>query len=238
MKQEYSIILPTLNEENNIQLLINEIYKELINKKINFEVIFVDDSSSDQTIEIIKKNMKLYKNIKLLIREENFDLSLSVIEGIKISKFNNIIVMDSDLQHPPSALIQMINYKKKYQLVIASRFKNKKFKFNDNQRNLYTKLGIFLSNLFLKKKLSDPLSGFFIVDKNLVTDQIKYLNNKGYKILLNILLIYRQISIFEFDFNFDERKHGSSKLNMKVKWYFIKLLLKSIFFEKFDATKK
>ena len=202
----YSIVIPTLNEEKNIQLLIDEISKNLEGNIINYEIIFVDDMSSDRTVELININKQFNKKIRVLVRKENFDLSLSVVEGIKISNFNNIIVMDADLQHPPSMLATMICCKKNYNLVIASRFKKKKFKFNSHNRNFQTQVGIFLSNLFIEKKISDPLSGFFIVDKNLITDRQKYFTNRGYKILLNILLLYDNLLINEIVFNFEERR--------------------------------
>ena len=233
----YSIVIPTLNEEKNIQPLIDQISTTLKQILINYEIIFVDDMSSDKTVEIINKNKQFNKRIRVLVRKENFDLSLSVIEGIKISNFNNIIVMDADLQHPPSTLIKMISYKKKYHLVIASRFKRDKFKFKSQNRNFQTRVGIFLSNLFIKK-ITDPLSGFFIVDKNLIIDRPKYFINKGYKILLNILLVYDNLFIKEIDFNFEERRFGNTKLNLRVKWYFIILLIKSIFFKRIDVDKK
>lgn len=238
MSLGYSIVIPTLNEEKNIQLLIDQICKNLEENLIKYEIIFVDDLSSDRTVEIINKNKQINKKIRVLIRKQNFDLSLSVVDGVKISNFNNIIVMDADLQHPPSTLKKMISCKKKCHLVIASRYKRKKFKFNSQNRNFQTQVGIFLSNLFIGKKVSDPLSGFFIVDKDLIIDQLKYFTNRGYKILLNILLVYDNLLINEIDFDFEERRYGNTKLNFKVKLYFIILLVKSIFFKRFNVNKK
>ena len=101
MSLGYSIVIPTLNEEKNIQLLIDQICKNLEENLIKYEIIFVDDLSSDRTVEIINKNKQINKKIRVLIRKQNFDLSLSVVDGVKIANFNNIIVMDADLQHPP-----------------------------------------------------------------------------------------------------------------------------------------
>jgi glycosyltransferase involved in cell wall biosynthesis len=66
---EFSIILPTLNEKGHILKLIESIKKNFKNKKFKFEIIIVDDNSTDGTIQIIKKNKKRYKKIKLFIRK-------------------------------------------------------------------------------------------------------------------------------------------------------------------------
>jgi len=66
---EFSIILPTINEKNHILKLIESIKKNFKNKKFKFEIIIVDDNSTDGTIQIIKKNKKRYKKIKLFIRK-------------------------------------------------------------------------------------------------------------------------------------------------------------------------
>ena len=103
----YSIVIPILNEEKNIILLTDKILQQnLIHK---YEIIFVDDNSNDNTINILKKLKKKYSNFNYKIREEENDLSKSICEGIKLAKYENIIVMDGDLQHDPKYLNRMSN---------------------------------------------------------------------------------------------------------------------------------
>ena len=93
----FSIVLPVLNEEKNIKKLIFLLKKYL--KNFKYEIIFVDDNSTDKTKTII--NNYISKNIKYYLRISNKDLTLSCFLGILKSKYENIIIMDSDLQHHP-----------------------------------------------------------------------------------------------------------------------------------------
>ena len=96
----YSIIIPVLNEEKNINKLTLKI-KKYCNKH-NYEVIFVDDNSLDGSQEILQRLSTKFKNINFYIRKaKKKDLSASIILGIKKSKYNLIVVMDGDLQHDP-----------------------------------------------------------------------------------------------------------------------------------------
>ena len=98
----YSIILPTLNENGHIIKLINAIIKNFRNKKIRYEIIVVDDNSIDGTIDTIKKELIKNNKIRLFVRKEKKkNLANSINLGIKKSKYENIIWMDADFQHPP-----------------------------------------------------------------------------------------------------------------------------------------
>ncbi len=103
---KYSIIIPIYKEAKNILKLSYLLKKNL--KKKKYEVIFVDDNSQDNSIKEFKKIK--YKNFRFLSRHKKRDLSKSCIDGIKISKFENIVIMDGDLQHQPSCLFKMMNY--------------------------------------------------------------------------------------------------------------------------------
>ncbi|SVE57285.1 uncharacterized protein METZ01_LOCUS510139, partial [marine metagenome] len=117
-----SIIVPVFNEKDNISILVKEIYEKLHN--IKFEVIIVDDNSTDGTIEVLKNLKKNYKDLKFIIRENlQRDLSKSCQEGFENSKYENILVMDGDLQHDPIYIPLMLNELNKYNcdIVIGAR---------------------------------------------------------------------------------------------------------------------
>ena len=95
---KFTIVIPVYNEAKNLKILVPKIYYELENKK--FEIIIVDDNSTDTTKKVLKKFKK--KNFHHIIRKDKRDLSKSCILGFKKSKYNNLIVMDGDLQHKPS----------------------------------------------------------------------------------------------------------------------------------------
>ena len=103
---KYSIIVPVYKEEKNIAKLIRKVNNEL-KKKVTYELIFIDDDSDDNSNKIYKINKN--KNTKFFIRKEKpRDLSKSVIYGFDKSKYNNLIVMDGDLQHNPKDILKLI----------------------------------------------------------------------------------------------------------------------------------
>ena len=118
-----SVIIPTFNEENNINKILNKLLKV---KNIS-EIIFVDDRSTDETFKEIKKFF-IYKKVKGFVRiAKTRDLSKSVLYGVKKSKNKTIVVMDCDLQHNPKYINNMekkLNYSK-CDIVIATRFEKK-----------------------------------------------------------------------------------------------------------------
>ena len=110
----FSIVIPVFNEGKNLKKLISQIYKILPKK--SFELIIVDDSSDDETPEIMAKIRK--NNLKYIIRREKRDLSKSCIMGFEKAKYKNILVMDGDLQHKPGDILKFLNIKKKKTLIL------------------------------------------------------------------------------------------------------------------------
>ena len=103
----YSIIIPIYKEKKNLLKLIFSLNNHLKKIKVNYEILFIDDNSNDGSFELFKKNKK--KNMKFIVRKEfPKDLSKSVVYGFKKAKFDNLIVMDGDLQHKPSDLLKLI----------------------------------------------------------------------------------------------------------------------------------
>ena len=118
---DLSIILPTYNEKNNINILIKKIL-EILNDVENKEIIVVDDNSPDGTYLYCKKEFEKNNQIKLILRQNNRGLANSIGDGIKVSKGKNIIIMDTDLSHDPKLITQIINLNKDYDIVSCSRY--------------------------------------------------------------------------------------------------------------------
>ena len=105
----FSIIIPIYKEKRNLPKLIISLTKILKSRGNFYEIILVDDDSDDGSLEVFKKNKK--KHIRFLIRKQKpRDLSKSVVYGFKKSNYNNLVVMDGDLQHHPSDLNKMIQH--------------------------------------------------------------------------------------------------------------------------------
>ena len=153
--QELSIIIPVLNEGKNIKILIPKINNA--KKKINikkFEVILVDDNSSDNTSNIVKDLQKKFKYLKIFYRKNlSKDLSKSCIFGFNKSLYNNLLVMDGDLQHDPKYIIIMFKLlnKSNIDLVVACRDLFKENRGLTFVRRIFSLTLIYLINILLGK---------------------------------------------------------------------------------------
>jgi len=202
-----SILIPTYNERDNIQELTKRIWESL--SSTDFEVIFIDDNSPDNTAEVAEKLAEVYGNIKVLRRPSKLGLASAVLDGVKVAAGNIIAVMDADLQHPPEVLPLMFEKANGYDIVVASRYVDG----GDIEgwsiwRRVISWGAIKLAHLLLPKtrKVRDPMSGFFMFRKKVVDEA--QLNPIGFKILLEILVKGKYSSVSEVPYTFKPRKKG------------------------------
>ena len=226
MNKSCSIVIPILNEEKNILKLKNLIFKYF--KIKNLELIFVDDNSADKSISILKKIKN--KKIKFFIRKKKNDLTQSCFLGIKKSKYNNIIIMDGDLQHHPKYLKKLLNLylKKNSDIVICSRSFKKRQNLNVI-RFFASKILILIINSLLGHKVNDPMSGFFIFKKKIFTKNKNKFYGKGYKILFDFLYTCKNLKIDEINIYFYKRKFNNSKMSINILMLLIISIISKIF---------
>ena len=221
---KFSIVIPVFNESKNLPLLIKQIFKILKTKK--FELIIVDDNSTDGTKYIMKKLKK--RNMRYYIRTKNRDLTKSCVFGFGKSKYENILVMDGDLQHRPIDILKLLKVyeRKKADFVIGTRKLFERRKHNLGLIRLSaSRILILIVNIFLGRKTSDPMSGFFVFKKKIFTDNKNRLFNKGYKILMDLIYIdNKKRLIIDVGINFNTRKKGISKMNFKILLYLINMI--------------
>ena len=214
--QKFSIVIPVYNEAKNLRILVPKIYFEL--KKFKFELLIIDDNSNDGTSKILKKYRK--KNFFHIVRKKERDLSKSCVLGFQKAKYDNIIVMDGDLQHKPRDIKKFIKvfYKENPDIVVGTRdlFKDKKHNLNFI-RLFASRILILIVNFLLGAKTTDPMSGFFMFKKKIFIKSQKSLIKKGYKILLDLLYLNNQkIKVLDIKINFDSRVKGKSKMSLKI----------------------
>ena len=213
---KFSVVIPTYNEKQNIAPLIKKVDKYL--KNFFYEIIVIDDNSEDGTKLVLKEIKLSKKNFTFHIRKKKRDLSQSLILGIKKTKFNNIIIMDGDLQHNPKYLPEIVRifFKKKIDFLVCVRDFNKRSGLSI-LRYFASLLLILFINILFKKRVSDPMSGFFIFKKKIYTSNKKNIYGKGFKLLFD--LIYSSTEPFkikEYKIIFNKRKKNKSKMNLKV----------------------
>jgi dolichol-phosphate mannosyltransferase len=218
-----SIVVPTRNEEGNVRKLVERIERVAPRLPVphqRIEVIFVDDSDDDTpaAVEAIESDV----DVRLIHRtpeQRVGGLGGAVVEGMCAAGADWVCVMDADLQHPPEVLEQLLleAVEQASDLVVASRF----CEGGDigNFSRLRTSLSRFCSSsaalLFRNRlrKVSDPLSGYFLVRREAV--DLDSLKPKGFKILLEILVRTPGLRVSEVPFEFGERFAGETKASLR-----------------------
>jgi dolichol-phosphate mannosyltransferase len=216
---KFSLIVPTFNEGQNIQELIR-ILCELLDRIIpgNYELIVVDDDSPDSTWILACKLIPNYSQLRVMRRETERGLSTAVIRGWQAARGEILGVIDGDLQHPPEILLQLWGEMEKgAELAVASR------NVEGGGVSEWSVIRRFLSRgaqvlglIILPEvigRLSDPMSGFFMVRRSTIVD--KPLSPVGYKILIEVAARGRIKWIAESGYVFRERIAGASKVTWK-----------------------
>jgi dolichol-phosphate mannosyltransferase len=217
---ELTVIIPTLNEVKNIRTCVNELVCVLMAEVKNFEILIVDDNSTDGTLDVIRDLMAVYPQVHLLVRLKEHGLSRSVVDGFKYAAGKYFVVMDADGQHPidriPIMYHKMVDgpWLMRPDIVIGSRYvPGGEIRNWGWGRRLISYGAMGLSRIFFPN-LTDPASGFFAVRREVT--QSPDIRPTGYKILIEILGKGRYQKVEEIPFSFGLREHGSSKLKVKT----------------------
>ena len=180
LNQKFSIVIPLFNESDNIKKLFGEIIFNLRNYINQFEIIVIDDGSTDDTLAILKETQKDFnENYKILKNNQNIGQSYSLREGIMHSKYNTIVTIDGDCQNNPADIPKLLDIffnSNKYGLVggirknrkdnfikrISSRIANlvRRLYLNDNCIDTGCSLKIFKKKIFLKFPYFDGIHRF------------------------------------------------------------------------------
>jgi len=213
MPKGISIVVPTYNEEKNIQNLISRIRSAFLGSGVNYEVIFVDDSSTDGTVkEINKYSDKIPLKVYVKYIKHGFGKrgkANSLLIGFDLAKYDSICMIDADLQYPPEAILPMYEKLDEADIVVSNR------KFCEE-----SKLRIFLSKgfriifgRFLLGLNCDVQSGLKVFKK----DILKFIRINPIKWGFDFEFLFKSkkfgYSIAEYDIEFSKRISGQSKIN-------------------------
>ncbi len=228
---ELAIVIPTFKERDNIDPLLESLRQTL--EGIEYEVIFVDDDSPDGTAAAIREISRTNARVRVLQRIGRRGLSSACLEGMLATATPYIAVMDADLQHDERILPTMLSELKegKLDLVVATRNKEGggMGEFADNRVRL-SQLGRQLSRTVSHADLSDPMSGFFVIDRKFLDEVIHSASGTGFKILLDLVASARRpVRFAEVPYTFRKRMRGTSKLDILVGIEYLQLLLDKTF---------
>jgi dolichol-phosphate mannosyltransferase len=254
---DVSIIVPTYNESHNIIGLLESIENSLPRSLLSEVVIVDDNSpdktgeiaetyseesgkrNTNQATNVrqphitkieLAPNNKLNSSncdLKVIHRPEKKGLVSAILEGIRFSKGQFILVMDADFSHSPSLIPKMVHelMNSDVDIVVASRYvEGGRIKGWPLKRKLISKGAVKIAQygLPIKKEVKDPMSGFFALKRHVI-DNIK-IDSAGYKILLEILVKANNAKVKEIPYTFTNRTLGKSKLDNTVVWDYIKAL--------------
>ena len=206
-----SVIIPTLNEVSNIDNTVFRLKKLFKEIKIKYEIIFVDDKSTDGTIQKIENYKKKSQLIKLIISNKRRGLGYALMQGVNLSRGTYILFLDADNSVENNFLKRMIKNKENDTLVIGSRY------INNSKIRGVSKIKIFFSrslNILISKifniKAVDISHSLRIFPS---TFKIKTTNYKHPSFFWehSIKAKKNNMKIIEIPVNFDERKSGKTK---------------------------
>ena len=162
-----SVVVPVYNSENNIEKLYLELKQIFETKKINFECIFVDDGSKDKSWEKIMNISKTYSNIIGYSLSKNFGQQNATLLGARKSKYDLIITMDDDFQHPPKEIIKLLNQMDSETDIVYGVP-------SEEKRNLFRNFSSIFIKIFFNKILkidhARKFNSFRLFRKNLIDD--------------------------------------------------------------------
>ena len=213
--KHFSIIIPTLNEADNIAPLLRQIEAATLPLGLIPEIVFVDDGSTDQT----RQNIDSYSgelDVRLVRRDSERGLTGAVVAGAQVASHLHVVVMDADLSHPPQTIPALIEplAAGQFDMVIGSRYiSGGKIPHWPLIRRLGSKLASLPASLLTSVR--DPLSGFFAVDR----DRLKTFkgNMAGFKIGLEILAEKNGPQrVLEVPITFNDRHKGNSKMSSNI----------------------
>lgn len=224
-----SIILPTYNERDNICDLITAIRKEVVNTGWHYEVLVVDDNSPDGTAEVIRSHFQLDAHdhaplpgagetqgrIRLIVRHKDKGLANSIRTGLEEANGRTLVVMDTDFNHDPAMIPQMVDLLRYYDLVIGSRFVMRGGMEDQLRYRLSMLYNYFIRFLF-HTQIQDNLSGFFAVRRSRLFEQYDKFDQVFYgygDYFIRLLLIAWNSNwkILEVPVYYILRRHGDSK---------------------------
>jgi dolichol-phosphate mannosyltransferase len=225
---ELTVVIPTFNERDNVAPLTLRLDKAL--QGVAWQAIFVDDNSPDGTADAVKALAAHDPRILCLKRVGRRGLAGAVLEGAMASAAPYVGVIDADLQHDETLLPRMLESLRtgEVDLAIGTRAMTEAGLGQglSPMRQAGSRLANWLARQVLRAKISDPVSGFFMIRRNLIDRVAPHLSSQGFKVLFDIIASQPSPPrIVEFPYVFAERQAGDSKMDGRIIIEYLGLIL-------------
>jgi len=221
-----AVVIPTLNEAGNITVILDRVRSALDPMNIPYEIVVVDDDSSDATGAIVSGISAADRRVRLVVRKGERGVAGATLLGWQNSKAAILGVIDADLQHPPELLSKLVTaVLEGRDVAIGSRYASGGSLGEWHPaRKLLSVLALSAAQPVQKKQIraKDPTSGYFVLRRQCI-EGLQF-QKTGFKLLLDILVRGRVRSIAEIPYGFNPRTKGESKATIKVACHYALLL--------------
>jgi glycosyltransferase involved in cell wall biosynthesis len=207
-----SFVIPSYNEAGNIAKVMEAIADEMMHQQMTYEVLFVDDGSTDGTMIEIRDIQYIYPEVEYVSFTRNFGKEAAIIAGLQHAKGHAVILMDADLQHPPTLISELLKgFEEGYDQVIAKRNR----KGDSRLRSLLSSSYYRFVNKAIDVQLNDGEGDFRLLSRRAVDSLL--LLSEGNRFSKGL---YAWIGLEQKTITYENvtRQHGETK------WSFPKLL--------------
>ncbi len=228
---ELTVVVPCYNECPNVPVLAGRLRAALTG--IRWEAVFVDDNSPDGTADAVRALAVRDPRIRCIRRVGRRGLASAVTEGVLSSSATYVAVIDGDLQHDETRLPVMLQRLRQNDadMVVASRYVDggDSSGLANSYRQSLSSLGTRFAQAVLPVTVSDPMSGFFMLRREIYDRTATHLSNQGFKILVDLILSApKGLRVVDIPARFGARVAGESKLDGMVMLQFLALLLQKL----------
>ncbi len=203
-KIDISIVIPVFNSSPNLKSLVEEIFKILKENFSSYELILVNDKSSDNSWNVICELCNTYKWIKGIELRKNIGQHNSILAGLKYADGNRIITMDDDSQHSPNDITSLYSSLDMGHEVCYANYISKKHSF---LRILGSKVNNFVVTMLFRKPWDLNLTPFRCISHQVKDEMIK---NKSPSVYLDGLILSITRNITKIEVTHYDRKEGKS----------------------------
>ena len=213
-----SVVVPCFNEQEAVPIFYNEVKKVLVTLKAEYEIIFIDDGSSDQTLEEVKELSEKDKCVHYVSLSRNFGKEAAMYAGLKKAAGDYVVIMDVDLQDPPSLISEMLSAVRSGEFDSAATRRTNR-KGEPPVRSMFARLFYKLMRYFSDIDIVDGARDFRMMSRTMV-DAVLSVSERGR--FSKGIFAWVGFRTKYFEYKNVERSAG------KTKWNFRKLFLYSL----------
>ena len=215
----YSVILPTYNEKENLPIIYYLLHTTFTSQKMNYEVVIVDDSSPDGTLQVAERIQESFgkDHVTIVSRKGKLGLGTAYVAGLAKAKGDRIILMDADMSHHPKFIPTMAKLMDdtKVDIVTGTRYAGAGGVAGwDTYRKLTSRTANFLADFLLNPGVSDLTGSFRLYERKAIEKVLPKVESQGYAFQMEIVVRARQLGMTfaEVPITFVDRIYGESKL--------------------------